>query len=83
LFLGHFVARWSVVFPSRNLVDGVVDHSLERFIAGGGGFFGIHAASSMAADIDVDWSWFRDLIGASFKGHTIAGGIDLAAGIAG
>jgi type 1 glutamine amidotransferase len=38
----------------------------------GGGFFGIHAASSMADDIDTDWPWFRDLVGASFKGHTVA-----------
>ncbi len=26
----------------------------------------------MAPDIDTDWPWFRDLVGASFKGHTVA-----------
>ena len=45
--------------------------ALERYMAGGGGFFGIHAASSMG-DVATDWPWFRDLVGASFKGHTIA-----------
>jgi type 1 glutamine amidotransferase len=46
--------------------------ALERYMERGGGFFGIHAASSMAPDVDVDWPWFRDLVGASFKGHTVA-----------
>jgi type 1 glutamine amidotransferase len=46
--------------------------ALERYVASGGGFFGIHAASSMAPDVGTDWPWFRDLVGASFKGHTIA-----------
>lgn len=46
--------------------------ALERYMAHGGGFFGIHAASSMAPDVDTDWPWFRDLVGASFKGHTVA-----------
>jgi type 1 glutamine amidotransferase len=45
--------------------------ALERHVADGGGFFGIHAASSMG-DVAADWPWFRDLVGASFKGHTIA-----------
>ncbi len=45
---------------------------LERYMANGGGFFGIHAASSMAPDVATDWPWFRDLVGASFKGHTVA-----------
>ncbi|MGB0114067.1 MAG: ThuA domain-containing protein [Ilumatobacteraceae bacterium] len=46
--------------------------ALEEYIANGGGFFGIHAASSMAPDVGTDWPWFRDLVGASFKGHTVA-----------
>lgn len=62
-----FVHTSGNVLPECGQRDG-----LERFIASGGGFFGIHAASSLAADIDVEWPWFRDLVGASFKGHTIA-----------
>jgi type 1 glutamine amidotransferase len=46
--------------------------ALEQYMAHGGGFFGIHATSSMSADVDTDWPWFRDLVGASFKGHTVA-----------
>lgn len=46
--------------------------ALERYMSNGGGFFGIHAASSMAPDVATDWPWFRDLVGASFKGHTVA-----------
>ncbi len=46
--------------------------ALERYIANGGGFFGIHATSSMAPDVEADWPWFRELVGARFKGHTAA-----------
>lgn len=45
--------------------------ALETYLADGGGFFGIHAASSMG-EVAADWPWYRDLIGASFKGHTVA-----------
>ena len=45
--------------------------ALEAYMADAGGFFGIHAASSMAPDVGTDWPWFRDLVGASFKGHTV------------
>ncbi len=46
--------------------------ALEGYIHGGGGFFGIHAASSLDPSIGRDWPWFRDLVGASFVGHTAA-----------
>ena len=42
---------------------------LERYLADGGGFFGIHAASSMAPDVASDWPWFRDLVGAVQGSH--------------
>lgn len=64
----------TVVFVSTTgdvLPEPAHRRALERYIAGGGGFFGIHAASSMGA-VAADWPWFRDLVGASFKGHTIA-----------
>ena len=61
-----FVSTTGDVLPER-----VHRRALERYIAGGGGFFGVHAASSMG-DVATDWPWFRDLVGASFKGHTIA-----------
>ena len=46
--------------------------ALEQYMAGGGGFFGVHAASAMDSNVGEDWPWFRDLVGASFKGHTAA-----------
>jgi len=46
--------------------------AIEGFIRSGGGFFGIHGASSMDADVRTDWPWFVELVGAKFKGHTNA-----------
>ncbi len=40
--------------------------ALERYIAGGGGFVGIHAA----ADSGYEWPWYGGLIGSYFRGHT-------------
>ena len=61
-----FVHTSGDVLPGRSQRE-----ALEEYMARGGGFFGIHAASSMARDVATDWPWFRDLVGASFKGHTI------------
>ena len=44
---------------------------LERFVTGGGGFVGVHAAAAMG-DVADEWPWYRDLVGAAFKGHTVA-----------
>ena len=44
--------------------------ALEAFIRGGGGYVGVHAASD-AAGVPDDWPWYRDMVGATFKGHTI------------
>lgn len=61
-----FVHTSGNVLPERTHRRALEDH-LRR----GGGFVGIHAASSMG-DVATDWPWYRDLIGACFKGHTIA-----------
>jgi cytochrome c len=70
------VARYDVtvfVHTSGNVLpESWQRRALEQFMAGGGGFFGVHAASSMAPDVSTQWPWFRDLVGASFKGHTVA-----------
>jgi hypothetical protein len=44
--------------------------ALEAHLANGGGFVGVHAASAMG-DVATEWPWYRELVGASFKGHTI------------
>lgn len=75
VFAGDLGGYDAIVFvhTSGNVVpDAACRAGLESYVGGGGGFFGIHAASSMAADIETDWPWYRDLVGASFKGHTIA-----------
>jgi len=46
--------------------------ALEGYIRGGGGFFGVHAASSLDPALRREWPWFRELVGASFIGHTVA-----------
>lgn len=62
----------AVVFVSTTgdmMPDPAERTAFEGYIKGGGGYFGIHAASDMGALRD-NWPWYRDLVGASFKGHT-------------
>jgi type 1 glutamine amidotransferase len=70
--LGVYDALVFVHTSGNVLAEPAQRKALERYMAAGGGFFGIHAASSLAPDVDTDWPWFRDLVGASFKGHTVA-----------
>ncbi len=39
--------------------------AFEKYIEGGGNFFGIHAAS----DTELDWDWYGKLVGAYFVDH--------------
>ncbi|WDZ85325.1 ThuA domain-containing protein [Micromonospora cathayae] len=39
--------------------------AFERYIQGGGGYAGIHAAS----DTEYDWAWYGKLVGAYFNSH--------------
>jgi type 1 glutamine amidotransferase len=43
--------------------------ALEGYIRGGGGYFGIHAASDMGG-VATSWPFYLGLVGAAFKGHT-------------
>ncbi|GAA3213898.1 ThuA domain-containing protein [Oerskovia jenensis] len=39
--------------------------AFERYVANGGGYAGVHAAS----DTEYDWPWYGGLVGAYFSGH--------------
>jgi cytochrome c len=57
----------AVVFLSTtgDVLDQMQQNSFKRFIQGGGGYVGIHAA----ADTEYDWWWYGKLVGAYFKSH--------------
>ncbi len=57
----------AVVFLSTTMdvLDDAQQNVFKRFIQGGGGFVGIHAA----ADTEYDWWWYGKLVGAYFKSH--------------
>jgi type 1 glutamine amidotransferase len=75
-FTGEVLDRYDVlvfVHTSGNVLPEADQRAaLEGYMSAGGGFFGIHAASSLGPEVAADWPWFRDLIGAAFKGHTVA-----------
>jgi len=57
----------AVVFLSTtgDVLDDTQQRAFERFVEGGGGFVGVHAA----ADTEYDWPWYGGLIGAWFDRH--------------
>jgi type 1 glutamine amidotransferase len=57
----------AVVFLSTtgNVLDDAQQAALERFVRGGGGYVGVHAA----ADTEYDWPWYGRLVGAYFASH--------------
>lgn len=56
-----------VVFlnTTGNLFDENQKKAFQKYIANGNGFVGIHAAS----DTEKEWSWFTNMVGATFKNH--------------
>ena len=57
----------AVVFlnTTGDVFDEAQQRAFEQYIQAGHGFIGIHAA----ADTEYEWSWYRELVGAYFKGH--------------
>jgi type 1 glutamine amidotransferase len=57
----------AVVFlnTTGDLLDARQQGAFERYIRGGGGYVGVHAA----ADTEYDWDWYGRLVGAYFKSH--------------
>lgn len=58
-----------VMFASSTgeVLDAGQQGALENFIAAGGGFVGVHAAS----DTLYSWPWYGELVGAYFGGHPL------------
>jgi type 1 glutamine amidotransferase len=57
----------AVVFLSTtgDLLDAAEQAGLQRYVQGGGGWVGVHAA----ADAEYDWPWYGGLVGAWFRRH--------------
>jgi type 1 glutamine amidotransferase len=57
----------AVVFLSttEDVLDEAQQQAFTRYIRGGGGFVGVHAAS----DTEYEWPWYGRLVGAYFAGH--------------
>ncbi len=67
-FTDEGLARYSaLVFlnTTGDVLDDAQQAAFERYIRGGGGWAGVHAA----ADAEYDWPWYGSLMGAYFKGH--------------
>lgn len=57
----------AIIFMSTTLdvLNDDQQAAMERYIKGGGGFVGVHAA----ADTEYDWPWYNKLVGGYFKSH--------------
>jgi cytochrome c len=57
----------AVVFLSTtgDFLDAGQQDALRRYVQGGGGWVGVHAA----ADAEYDWPWYGELVGARFRHH--------------
>ena len=54
-----------IVSPDGEVMDGAQQAAFRRFIRRGGGFVGIHAASTA----EQDWPYWAELVGARFVSH--------------
>jgi len=67
-FTDENLARFQVVVflsTTGDVLDAAQQAAFERYVKGGGGFAGVHAAS----DTEYDWPWYGELVGAYFKQH--------------
>jgi type 1 glutamine amidotransferase len=60
---GYEVVLW--LSTTGDVLDGAQQDAFERYIQGGGGYVGVHAAS----DTEYNWPWYGGLVGAYFNGH--------------
>ncbi len=75
-FTSDALARCAVVVFVHTSGDVLPEPSqrdaLQAYVEGGGGWVGVHAASSIDDDVADAWPWYRHLVGARFTGHTVA-----------
>jgi type 1 glutamine amidotransferase len=67
-FESERLARYRVVVflnTTGDVLNDAQQLAFERFIAGDGGFVGVHSAS----DTEYDWAWYGSLVGSYFKSH--------------
>lgn len=68
LFNDEELAKYTVVIflnTSKDVLDDTQQEAFIRYIRGGGGYVGVHAAS----DTEFDWPWYGKLVGAYFTNH--------------
>lgn len=62
------LAQYKVVVflnTTGDVLNATQQTAFEQYIAGGGGYVGVHAA----ADTEYGWAWYGDLVGAYFHSH--------------
>ena len=67
-FTGANLAQYDVLVflnTTGDLFSPIQKKALKNYFARGKGFVGIHAAS----DTEMEWNWFTEMIGATFKDH--------------
>lgn len=67
-FTDETLDRYAVIVflsTTGDVLNDVQQAAFERYVQGGGGYVGIHAAS----DTEYEWPWYGRLVGAYFKGH--------------
>lgn len=67
-FTDENLANYDVVAwlsTTGDVLDDQQQAAFERYIQGGGGYAGIHAAS----DTEYNWPWYGELVGAYFNSH--------------
>ena len=67
-FTDENLAQYDVVVflsTTGDVLDDNQQGAFERYIQGGGGFAGVHAAS----DTEYTWPWYGDMLGGYFRNH--------------
>lgn len=70
VFTAEVLGSYDVIMfasTTGEVLDTEQQGALEGFLAAGGGFVGVHAAS----DTLYDWPWYGGLVGAYFDGHPL------------